>query len=116
MKPPIKRLLLWVIAAPVVVVTTLWAYSSVPITAPWAEFGYYGQFNQVQKIIRSIPGLKIVDHRQHHDVIMEDFSFTVSNMEGTPFEINFWENTPQMKLTKDADIRHYIVSVVASHQ
>lgn len=115
MKPPIKRLLIWVIAAPIVAVATLWAYSSVPITAPWAEFGYYGHFNQVQRIIRSMPDLEIVHHWQHHDVAMEDFTFTVAKPGGPSFDIYFWEGTPQMKLSKDADITKYILRVAASY-
>ena len=113
MKPTIKRRLLWAFTFPIVAVAALWAYGSVPITASWAEFGYYGKFNQVQRIIRAIPGLTIVDHTQHHDVIMEDFSFTVANPDGAIIRIDFWENRPEMRLTKDDDIRLYIERVIA---
>jgi hypothetical protein len=113
MKPSIKRRVLWACAVPIVAVAALWAYAAVPITAPWAEFGYYGKFNQVQRIINEIPGLTIVEHTQHHDVIMEDFSFTVANGDGAIMRIDFWENRPEMRLTRDADIRSYIASIVA---
>lgn len=111
----IKRRLLWTFAVPLIAVAILWAYTSVPIAAPSAEFGYYGKFNQVQRIIHQIPGLRIVDHWQHHDVIMEDFSFTVANQYGVTIKIDFCENRPEMRLTKDADIRCYIEGVVAEH-
>lgn len=113
MKLSIKRRLWWAFTVPVVAVVALWAYQSVPLTASWAEFGYYGKFNQVQRIIREIPGLTIVEHTQHHDLTMEDFSFTVTNRDGAVIRIDFWENGPEMRLTKDADIRLYIESVIA---
>ena len=115
MKPKNKLLLCWAFAAPIFAVGALWAYSSVPITAPWAEFGYYGHFNQVQRIIRSMPDLSIVHQWQHHDVVIEDFTFTVAHRDGTSLEIYFWEGTPQMKLTRDSDIRLHIEGVVADH-
>lgn len=113
MKPSIKRRLRWAFTVPAVAVVALWAYQSVPVTASWAEFGYYGKFNQVQRIIHEIPGLTIVEHTQHHDVTMEDFSFTVANRDGAIIRIDFWENRPEMRLTKDADIRLYIEGVIA---
>lgn len=111
----IKRRLLWTFAVPLIAVAILWAYTSIPIAAPWAEFGYYGKFNQVQRIIHEIPSLSIIDHWQHHDVIMEDFSFTATNQDGVTIKIDFWENRPEMRLTKDADIRFYIEGVIAEH-
>ena len=113
MKPSIKRRLLWTFTVPIVAVAALWTYGSVPITAPWAEFGYYGKFNQVQRIIHEIPGVSIVEHTQHHDVIMEDFSFTVANRDGVIIRIDFWEDRPQMWLTRDENIRLYIEGVIA---
>ena len=44
---------------------------------------------------------------------MEDFSFTVANPDGAIIRIDFWENRPEMRLTKDADIRLYVESVIA---
>lgn len=113
MNTSIKRLLKWAVITPLIVVLLLWAYSSVPIKASWAEFGYYGHFNQVQRIIRSMPELRIVDSFQHHDVIMEDFSFIVDRQDGTRVQICFWEGTPQMKLRRDREIQDFIETTVS---
>ena len=91
----------------------LWAYAFGPFKSPWIEFGYYGQFNQVKRIIHSIPELKITDDWQHHDITIEDFGFTVAHRDGPAFRIDFWENSPQMKLSRDADIKHFIERFVA---
>ena len=108
------KIVLWSFALLIGVIALLWAYALGPFTSPWIEFGYYGQFNQVQRIIRGIPELKITDDWQHHDITMEDFGFTVVHHDGPSFRIDFWENSPQMKLSRDADIRHYIDGFVAN--
>ena len=107
------KIILWSFASLTGVIALFWAYAFAPFTSPWIEFGYYGQFNQVQRIIRSIPELKIANHWQHHDITMEDFGFTVAHRDGATFQIDFWENSPQMKFSRDADIRHFIDSFVA---
>jgi hypothetical protein len=107
------KIVLWSFASLIGVIVLLWTYAFAPFTSPWIEFGYYGQFNQVQRIICSIPELTITDDWQHHDITMEDFGFTVAHRDGPAFRIDFWENSPQMKRSRDADIRHFIDSFVA---
>lgn len=88
----------------------IWLYAFAPITAPWAEFGYYGKFHQVQRIIREMPELTIIDQWQHRDVSLEDFGFTVQRKDGSTAQIDFLENSDQMRLSSDEEIRNYIVS------
>lgn len=109
------KIVLWSFASLVAAAALLWAYAFGPFTSPWIEFGYYGQFNQIQRIIRGIPELKITDDWQHHDITMEDFGFTLSHRDGPSFRIDFWENSPQMKFSRDADIRNFIDNFVADH-
>lgn len=95
-------------ASGVILLTALWCYALGPFTSPWIEFGYYGEFNQVQRLIREMPDVRIVDHWQHHNLTMEDFGFTVWLTDGSASQVNFYENSPQMKLRRDDDIRKYL--------
>ncbi len=98
-----KLAALWVI-----LLAALWCYALGPFTSPWIEFGYYGEFNQVQRLIREMPDVRIVDHWQHHDISMEDFGFTVRLGDGSARQVNFYENSAQMKLRRDDDIRSFL--------
>lgn len=90
----------------------IWLYAFAPITAPWAEFGYYGKFHQVQRIIREMPELSIIDQWQHRDVSLEDFGFTVQRKDGSTTQIDFYDHSDQMRLSSDEDIRNYIASFI----
>jgi hypothetical protein len=98
----------WTLGTLCAIAVAVGAYVFGPFEAPWVEFGYYGQFNQVQRIIRERPELKIEDRWQHRDLIMEDFSFSVAHRDGSKIRIAFWENSPQRKLARDDDIRESI--------
>jgi len=104
------RVILGLILVPIFALAMLWCYALGPFEADWIEFGYYGQFNQVQRIIRGMPELKILDHWQHHDISMEDFGFEVEMRSGEKRWINFYEKSPQMKLSDDEPIRKFIQS------
>lgn len=103
-----RRILMWFFMAPFAAVLLLWCYALGPFEAEWVEFGYYGQFNQVQRIIRSLPGLKIVDHWQHHDISIEDFGFQIEKAGGERRWVHFYEKSPQMRLHADRDIEQFI--------
>ena len=70
--------------------------------------GYYGKFNRVRHAIEQMPGLRVVDTWQHHDVTLEDFSFTVVALSGQTNKIVFGEGTPQMSLSKPKDIEAFV--------
>lgn len=102
-----------ILAVLIMPVAAVGVFYFAPFTSPWIEIGYYGQFHRVQRIIREFPELTIYDRFQHQDITMEDFGFRVVHRDGSKFSIDFWENSPQMKLTRDAEIRAYIERMVA---
>lgn len=109
------RVTVWLLSGlSVTVAIGLWCYDFGPFRASWIEFGYYGKFNQVQRVINGIPELTIVDYWQNHEFIMEDFGFTVRRKDGTTIQINFYENSEPMKLSRDEDIRDYVVRTTNS--
>jgi len=72
------------------------------------KIGYYGKFNRVLAVMEQIPDVRIVDTWQHHDVTLEDFGFTLVSASGQSTKVNFLEGSPQMKLTKGAEIEGYV--------
>ncbi|WP_299490669.1 hypothetical protein [Acaryochloris sp. IP29b_bin.137] len=108
----VRTLVRLICGATTISILGIWLYVFAPITAPWVEFGYYGKFNQVRRIIQETPNLTIIDQWQHRDITLEDFGFTVRRPDGSTVQINFYERSEQMKLSSDDDIRDYIVSSI----
>lgn len=50
---------------------------------------YYSDFNQARDQLSSIPGVEIIDDRQHHDNTLEDCGFTVQVNDSEPVRIDF---------------------------
>jgi hypothetical protein len=86
-----------------------WVYAFAPIANPAVEIGYYGYYNRVQRIIKTIPDVAIVDTWQHTDISLESFSFTLRRSNGKPVRVMFQENTPAMAFSDDRKIRDYIL-------
>lgn len=63
------------------------------------KIGYYGKFNRVRAVIEQMPDVRIVDSWQHHDVTLEDFSFTVMSVTGHRAKVNFLQDSPEMKMS-----------------
>ena len=72
------------------------------------ESGYYGQFNRVKLVLESMPGVRIENHWQPHDVTLEDFGFDVRTKEDRPVRLNFGEGSPQMRERDTARLRAFI--------
>jgi hypothetical protein len=72
------------------------------------KIGYYGKFNRVHAVIEQMPDVRILDTWQHHDVTLEDFSFTVTSASGHITKVNFLEGSQPMKLSKRQDIEAYV--------
>ncbi len=70
--------------------------------------GYYGKFNRVRHVIEQMPDVRVVDTWQHHDVTLEDFSFTVVSAPGQTNKIFFGEGSPQMQFSKPQDIEAFV--------
>jgi hypothetical protein len=82
------------------------------IYTPW-ETGYWGKYNQVRRVITN-HGLQITDSWEHQDITLEDFGFTVCDDHGRQWKIDFFETSPQMKLTTDEEILGYVRACSAS--
>ncbi len=70
--------------------------------------GYYGKFNRVRNVTEHMPDVQIIDTWQHRDVTLEDFGFTIRSDSGRTAEVNFMENSPQMKMNAPKDIEAYV--------
>ncbi len=75
---------------------------------PTWSIGYYGKLNRVRTTIEQMPGFRIIDAWQHHDVTLEDFGFTFVSNTGHTSNVVFWENSDQMRMTKRGDIEAYV--------
>jgi hypothetical protein len=87
----------------------LWVYIFAPVENPSVEIGYYGYYNRVQQVIKSIPDVAIVDTWQHTDLTIESFGFTLRRANGKPVEVRFRESTPAMEFSSDRQIRDYVL-------
>jgi hypothetical protein len=87
-----------------------WVYAFAPIANPSVEIGYYGYYNRVQRVIKSIPDVAIVDTWQHTDLTIESFGFTLQRANGKPVEVRFRESTPAMDFSDDRQIRDYVLT------
>jgi hypothetical protein len=76
------------------------------IYTPW-ETGYWGKYNQVGRVITS-HGLQITNTWAHKDMTLEDFGFTVRDKHGREWKVDFFETSPQMKLSSDEEILGYV--------
>lgn len=83
------------------------------IYTPW-KVGYWGKYNQVRAVIAQIDGLQIIDTWTHQDITLEDFGFTVVDRAGRRWQLDFHENSPQMRLRTDEEIARYIRSHLAT--
>jgi len=79
---------------------------------PNFEFGYYGRFNRVKNILDDMPNVQITNDWQHHDVTLEDFGFSLVVNGTNEVHVNFWENSPQMKLRNKTHIRDFIEEII----
>ena len=102
--------LLLSLAALLVLMAGAWVWKCAPIKNPAIEFGYYGRFHKVQRIISQIPGARILDSWKHEDISLEDFGFTVSLASGEPKRVDFWEGTPVKETGNDEEIRDYVLA------
>lgn len=89
-----------------------WSFGMFPDIG--AESGYYGQFNRVKHVLESIPGVVIVDHWQHHDVTLEDFGFTLQVGGSDAVQVQFWENSTQMKERNRTRLMEFILREIDS--
>lgn len=87
-----------------------WVWHLAPIRNPKIEFGYYGRYHQVQRVILQIPGTSIVDSWKHEDIVLEDFGFTIQLGENEPKRVDFWDGTPVKENGDDAEIRAYVLA------
>jgi hypothetical protein len=86
-----------------------WVYAFAPIAHPSVAIGYYGYYNRVQRVIKSIPDVAIVDTWQHTDLTIESFSFTLQRPNGKTVRVMFRESTPAMDFSDDRQIRDYVL-------
>jgi hypothetical protein len=94
----------------IVFVGGFWIYAFAPIANPSVEIGYYGYYNRVQRVIKSIPDVAIVDTWQHTDLTIESFSFTLQRPNRKPVKVMFRESTPAMDFSSDQQIREYVLT------
>lgn len=52
---------------------------------------YYADFNRAREHLSAVPGVKIIDDWQHHDVTLEDCGFTVRVDDSEPVRIDFYD-------------------------
>ena len=91
-----------------------WSFGIFPDVG--AESGYYGQLNRVKHVIESMPNVVIIDHWLHKDVTLEDFGFTIKVDGNRELNIQFWENTPQMKERSKDRLREFIQEEIDSNK
>ncbi len=78
------------------------------------EFGYYEHFNRVKHVMEEMPNVTIIDHWQHKDISLEDFGFTLIIEGKRQVEVDFTENSPQMKMRSKSKIREFIQEKIDS--
>lgn len=98
------------LASLALVSTGAWVYHLAPIRNPAVEFGYYGRFHKVQRVISGIPGVRIVDHWKHEDVVLEDFGFTVAMDGQAPRRIDFLDGSAIKENGDDGEIRAHVLA------
>jgi hypothetical protein len=80
------------------------------------EFGAYGQYNRVLRMVRGITDYTIVSHRVRrklelaHIFHVEDFSLTIRDTSGRTAEIFFEKGTADMQQKEDAALRDIVRS------
>ena len=73
-----------------------------------AESGYYGQLNRVKHVLDEMPHVQVTNNWQHHDITLEDFGFSLVVNGVRSVRVDFWENSPQMKMRDKSRIREFI--------
>ncbi|MFM7181374.1 MAG: hypothetical protein ACKO2G_07925 [Verrucomicrobiales bacterium] len=106
--------LLFSLSALLVLSSGWWVWNCAPIKNPAIEFGYYGRYHKVQRVISQIPGASIVDSWKHEDIVLEDFGFTVSLQGKEAKRVNFWDGTPIKESGDDEEIRSYVLAELQS--
>jgi len=87
----------------------LWLMWEIGELGNWGlESGYYGQFNRVKNVLETMPNVQITNSWQHHDITLEDFGFFLVVDGSRSARVDFWENSPQMKLRDKEQIREFI--------
>ena len=105
----LKKLSLSLLALVPFAVLALWcAWSWGMFPNIGAESGYYGQFNRVKHVLDEMPQLQVTNDWQHHDITLEDFGFYVVVNGAHSVRVDFWENSPQMKMRDKSRIREFI--------
>ena len=93
----------------VLAVAFLWLLWELGRFGNWdVEFGYYGHFNRVKHVLEEMPNVAITNDWQHHDVTLEDFGFYLVVDGEQSVQINFHENSPEMKMRNKSRIRDFI--------
>ncbi|MHC4477692.1 MAG: hypothetical protein ACYTEL_18760 [Planctomycetota bacterium] len=69
----------------------------------WLYSGYYGQFMRVRWRLKQVPGIRIISFRQHRDIALEDFWFTVQTRSNLKIVLQFSHVDKTYELFKSAD-------------
>jgi hypothetical protein len=102
------------LSALLVLATGFWVWNFAPIKNPAIEFGYYGRFHQVQRVISEIPGARIMDTWKHEDIVLEDFGFTISLESQEPKRVDFRDGAAVKEYGDDEEIRAYVLAELQS--
>jgi hypothetical protein len=81
-----------------------------------SEFGYYGQFNRVKHVIKSMPNVRIVDCWQHRDLTLEDFGFTLLVDGIREVKVKFLDGSPEKKMRRKGRLREFIQEQIDANQ
>ncbi len=68
-----------------------------------SPFGYYGEFNKVKYRLWNVSGVKILSYRQHKDLRLEDFWFTIQTDEGIKLDLAFFDHKKTYQLFDHSD-------------
>jgi hypothetical protein len=85
-------------------------YACAPITNPAVEIGYYGYYHRVQRVIKSIPNVTIVETWQHADISLENFGFTLQRPNAKTVGVMFRQSSYEMDFSDDKQIRNYVLA------
>jgi hypothetical protein len=106
MRMPLRILYIVALSMILFIVWGLWSTGQF---GNWGlEWGYYGQFNRVKRVLEEMPNVQITDSWQHHDITLEDFAFSLLVDETRTLQVTFHENSPQMKVRDASRIREFM--------
>ena len=63
------------------------------------EFGYFGDFNRVEKALMAVPGVTITYAWANEDVTLEEFGFHFTTPDGQALYLDFQESDPIRQLS-----------------